>query len=204
MNHIFVCGKKIFKLKITITLFFFLSTNMLRKIKFGLNLGEVTIKQKQTKKNEHPVKNKENIDVVCSICQEHHRSMFYVNCKLKGVKFEKIGRYKCCDNPICLNCIKRCEEVKVGSEVMFKYKVRKPYSSRRSFYTICKRGTVDYIGSHGNIIVIAENYEYNLKEENIMYKLNTCPWCRSHLLNHWTYNKEKYPKTKKKITNPSF
>ena len=194
----------IVKLKVKYKVNIFLLTNMLRKVKFGLNLGsDIIISKKENKENTtHEI----DAQIKCSLCEEYNHTdlIYYSNCKLKGVKFEKIGRYKCCDNPICLNCIKRCEEVKVGSEVMFKYKVRKPYSSRRSFYTICKRGTVDYIGSHGNIIVIAENYEYNLKEENIMYKLNTCPWCRSHLLNHWTYNKEKYPKTKKKITNPSF
>jgi len=175
---------------------------MFRKTKFGLNLDEIII--------EHKKENKEKIidvdkQVVCEICQESvdEKNIRYVNCKLEGTKFKKIGRYKYCDKTICRNCIERCEEIKVGSDIMFQYTIKKTNRRRTprrtSFMTVYKSGTVDDIGDGRTIIVNSGISQYELKWEDILYKCNTCPWCRSHQLLHWKFHKEKYPKTKKKF-----
>ena len=138
---------------------------MMRKIKFGLNLGDIVV---ATKKENNV--NKENIvksdnQLVCSICQETNldKIMCFVNCKLKGIKYEQIGRYKDCDKAMCLKCIEKCEEINVGSEVMFKYTItkknRRRLQRRTSFYTVQKKGTIVDVASNGNIIINSGDWD---------------------------------------------
>ena len=178
---------------------------MMRKIKFGLNLGDIVVatKKENNVNKENIVKSNTDNQLVCSICQETNldKIMCFVNCKLKGIKYEQIGRYKDCDKTMCLKCIEKCEEINVGSEVMFKYTItkknRRRLQRRTSFYTVQKKGTIVDVASNGNIIINSGDWDYILKEKNIMYKCNTCPWCRSHELHHWKIYKETYPKIKK-------
>jgi hypothetical protein len=166
------------------------------KPKFGYNFDEIVIKKKrQGKSQEEDVNN----EIVCSICQEliNENNIRYVNCKLRGTKKEKIGRYKDCDKAICLECIQRCEEIRVGDTVKFKYILRKGRRGRRqSFMIVEKKGKVEQINK-SSVILTDKDYEYNVKMENIQYKCNTCPYCRSHRLRRWQKNTQKFPKTKK-------
>jgi hypothetical protein len=44
-------------------------------------------------------------------------------------------------------------------------------------------------------IRVGDKY-FNVNIKNILYKLNTCPWCRSHRLRDWHKNSKKFSKTK--------
>tara|TARA_X000000368_G_C22581838_1_gene515425 strand:- start:4 stop:510 length:507 start_codon:yes stop_codon:yes gene_type:complete len=168
---------------------------MSRKTKFGFDLGEIIVstkKQKETKK----IKLEEQI--VCSICQEYNNEglIKYVNCKLQGTKDKKIGYYKHCDNPICSSCIVRCEEKKVGDMVRFKFLKKIQYMCGYKYKTCYATGKI--IEFYNNIVLIeCKNSSEKVSIKNILYKLNTCPWCRSHRLIKWQKNTKKYPKKKK-------
>jgi len=120
---------------------------MMRKTKFGLNIDEVIIVPK--KENQENQENQENLNcldnqIKCSLCEiyNHENLIHYSNCKLKGVKFDRIGRYKDCDNQICIECIKRCEEIKKGNKVVFKYYIfRTKWCKLFNYGPICTRNT---------------------------------------------------------------
>ena len=121
----------------------------------------------------------------------------YSNCILKGIKTQKIGRYKDCDISICIDCKKRCEEIKKGDKVRFNYEVKKG----RKFKKYYKTGIIEVCDKKTNYFeIVSENCLYYLKKENIMYKFDTCPWCRSHRLRDWHKNTKKFPKIKQKKT----
>ena len=105
--------------------------NKVNNIKFGLNLGEIVLQKKKQK--EEKIQDEDNL-IVCEICQEYNiDSMIkYINCKLKGTKNKKIGRYKSNDMAICIHCIQQCEVRKVGDIVGFKYRVKK-YHTYKTF-----------------------------------------------------------------------
>ena len=168
---------------------------MLRKTKFGVNYQEIIV---STQKLKDPKKRKPKEQIVCSICQEYNSESLikYVNCKLKGTKDKKIGYYKHCDNPICISCIVKCEEKKVGDMVRFKFLKKVKYGWAYKYKTCYATGKI--IEFYNNIVLIeCKNSSKKVSIKNILYKLNTCPWCRSHRLIKWQKNTKKYPKKKK-------
>ena len=81
---------------------------------------EIICKQKKKKKilYEEPIEY-----FVCTQCNKNNTKdqIRFINCKLKGIKKEKIGYYKAEDKAICLCCIKKCKVAKLGDKVQVKY-----------------------------------------------------------------------------------
>ena len=162
-----------------------------RKVKFGLNLDEVVF---DSKKKIRQIVKRDNVSITCLICQESKPSneIKYSNCKLKGTKSKQIGRYKKCDKAICEECIRKCQEFKIGDKVRITYKKRR----ERVVYS---KGKIK--GIYGKNYIVEKcvgEKELILNKSEILYKYNECPWCRSHRLVRWQNNTKKYPKKKQK------
>ena len=172
---------------------------MLRKLKFGLNLNEIIINPLCVK---IPTKKEEDSIVKCSLCQEwtFNNGIRYSNCKLKGTKKEKIGRYKDCDIPICSNCIEQCKVIRLRNTVRFKYTrvVRQNMWGIKIKKTFYRNGEVKQLpnNQYNSYNILCDGEYFNVNIKNILYKLNTCPWCRSHRLRDWHKNSKKFSKTK--------
>jgi hypothetical protein len=167
----------------------------MRKTKFGINLDEIIIKSPlDLKKKIIPLCK----EVLCSLCQENKTDpcINYVNCKLQGTKKIQIGRYKGNDLPICSRCIVQCEKVKVKDTVKFYY--LKKTKKRWGRFIYKKSFNVgEVIDIYDNVYLIKlKNKEIEVTRGNIIHKLNTCPWCRSHRFIRWQLNTQKFPKKK--------
>ena len=125
----------------------------------------------------------------------------YVNCRLKGIKNKKIGYYKYCDTAICTNCIKNQEQNIINGDVVrFKYEKKIGYRKKKTIYNTgkilaCYKNGSDIIY---NIYCTKASLFLKIKRKDIMYKLNTCPWCESHRLCDWRKNTKKFPKKKRR------
>jgi hypothetical protein len=170
-----------------------------RKLKFGLIFGEIVIEHIYIKK---PKEEEECALLKCCLCKEHcvDDMIKYVNCRLKGIKNKKIGYYKYCDTAICTNCIKNQEQnITKGDVVRFKYEKKIGYRKKKTIYNTGKISACDKNGSDiiYNIYCTKGKLILKIKQKDIMYKLNTCPWCESHRLCDWRKNTQKFSKTKK-------
>ena len=170
-----------------------------RKLKFGFDFGEIVIKQI----HEKPREEEEDVLFKCCLCNEDcvENMIKYVNCRLKGIKNKKIGYYKYCDTAICTNCIKKQEQnITNGDDVGFKYEKKIGYRKKKTIYNIGKIFACDKIGSDTiyNIYCTKASLFIKIKQKDIMYKLNTCPWCESHRLCDWRKNTQKFPKKKRR------
>lgn len=166
----------------------------MRSIKFGIKLGEIII-QCPTNLQE-PKKQPLCQEVLCRLCEESNDEMKYVNCILQGTKKIQIGRYKGNDLPICSRCIVQCEKVKVKDTVKFYY--LKKTKKRWGRFIYKKSFNVgEVIDIYDNVYLIKlKNKEVEVTRGNIIHKLNTCPWCRSHRFIRWQLNTQKFPKKK--------
>ena len=191
-NNVFI------KLKIFFLNIFYskLLTKMQRKTKFGFKICEITFKKNESKKNENKEKDSKLIE--CNLCLGYNsKNMIkYVNCKLKGTKNEKIGYYKDCDTALCLDCKGKIENIfNKGDIVMYRYE-KKIRNIKKTTYNT---GKVLFIedSDYYNIYCTKSESFIRIKRKNILYKLNTCPWCRSHRLHDWHKNTKKFPKKKR-------
>lgn len=168
---------------------------MQRKLKFGLKIGEIIFKQKNDKKTE--IGEEEATLLECNLCLgcNSENMIKYVNCKLKGTKNQQIGYYKDCDTILCLKCKERIENTfNKGDIVRFKYEKKTGYKKK----TIYNTGKILFIEDlYYNIYCTISKSNIRLKRNGILYKLNTCPWCRSHRLRDWHKNTKKFPKVKR-------
>ena len=164
----------------------------MRKTKFGINLDEIIIKSPlDLKKKIIPLYN----EVLCSLCQENKPDpcINYVNCKLQGTKDIQIGRYKNNDMPICFECMIRCEKIKKNDTVKFHY--LKKTKKRWNCVYIKSFDIGKILDIYNDTYLISfKNKKIELIKKNILYKLNTCPWCRSHRFIRWQLNTKKFPK----------
>ena len=178
---------------------------MLRKLKFGLNFNEIIINPLCVKKT---VKNEEDSLVKCSI--------FRKKCKIKWCKNEitvfnfhvghNIPRSKGgslnLNNlvPICSNCIEQCKVIRLRNTVRFKYTrvVRRNIWGVKIKKTFYRNGRVKQLpnNQYNSYNILCDGEYFNVNIKNILYKLNTCPWCRSHRLRDWHKNSKKFSKTK--------
>jgi len=170
-----------------------------RKLKFGLKIGEIVIEQIYIKKP----KEEEEVLLKCCLCDEHcvDNMIKYVNCRLKGIKNKKIGYYKYGDTAICTNCIKNQEQnITNGDVVRFKYEKKIGYRNKKTIYNTGKISACDKNGSDiiYNIYCTKASLFLKIKQKDILYKLNTCPWCESHRLRDWRKNTQKFPKKKRR------
>lgn len=166
---------------------------MQRKLKFGLKFDEITFKKKIYKKIEID----EPTLLECNLCNEckTENMVKYVNCKLKGTKNKQIGYYKDCDTIICLDCKEKIEKTfSEGDIVRFKYGKKIRYKKKTVYCT----GKILFIGEiYYNIYCNISQTVISIKRDGILYKLNTCPWCRSHRLHDWRKNTKKFSKIKR-------
>ena len=157
---------------------------------------EIICKQKIIKKTpcEKPIEL-----ITCTRCDKNHTKdqSRFINCRLKGIKIEKIGYYKNEDKAICLCCMEKCKVAEVGDEVRVKYTLFKKGTWRKTPYDVYKNGTLVEIQIspfNDAVFIIKTNTEkLKLKGTNILYKFNSCPCCKKHMMNKWQENKEKFP-----------
>tara|TARA_B100000795_G_C22785678_1_gene434495 strand:+ start:1610 stop:2176 length:567 start_codon:yes stop_codon:yes gene_type:complete len=155
---------------------------------------EIICKQKIIKKTpcEKPIEL-----ITCTRCDKNHTKdqSRFINCRLKGIKKEKIGYYKNEDKAICLDCIKKYKVAKLGDKVMVKYTVFKRGIWRKVPHEVYATGQLIEIKNPDNSVIVIKikNKEIKLKRENILYKFNSCPCCHKHRIIRWQKNTKKFP-----------